>query len=156
MDQRSRTHRRLSPFSIPLQIFANLTHFYLHNGSFSETGADSINLRVNAKTSNALRSEIGLSSSYTFNISSGCWTPYARISWVNKTILSSSSYRGGFRGQVGTFSASATSKGTNQWAPGVGVEFANQHGLSLLLNSRAEINGKMKNYSADMRMEYAF
>ena len=145
-----------SSFSVPLQIFTNLDHFYLHSGSFNETGADSINLRVNSKTSNALRSELGLSSSYTFHISAGCWTPYARISWVNKTLLSSSSYRGGFRGQVGTFSASATSKGTNQWAPGLGIEFANMHGFSLLLNSRAEINGKMKNYPADMRMEYAF
>lgn len=146
----------LTPLSVPLQVFANVDHFYLHNGNFSETGADSINLRVHSKTSNALRSELGLSSSYTFHVSAGCWTPYARISWVNKTLLSSSSYRGGFRGQVGTFSASSTSKGTNQWAPGVGIEFANTHGFSLLLNSRAEINGKMKNYSADMRMEYAF
>ncbi|WP_420421522.1 autotransporter domain-containing protein [Simkania sp.] len=145
-----------SSFSVPLQIFANLDHFYLHNGSFNETGANSINLRVNSKTSNALRSELGLSSSYTLHVSDGCWTPYARISWVNKTLLSSSSYRGGFRGQVGTFSASATSKGTNQWSVGTGIEFANMHGFSLLLNSRAEINGKMKNYSADMHMEYAF
>lgn len=145
-----------SPFSVPLQLFANVTHFYLHNGSFNETGANSINLRVNSKTSNALRSELGLSSSYTFKVSTGCWTPYIRMSWVNKTILSSSSYIGGFRGQVGTFSASATSKGTNQWAPGAGIEFANTHGFSLLLNSRAEINGKMKNYSADMHMELAF
>ncbi|MCB1109596.1 MAG: autotransporter domain-containing protein, partial [Chlamydiia bacterium] len=145
-----------SPLSVPLQIFANITHFYLHNESFKETGAESINLRVNAKTSNALRSELGVSSSYTFKINHGCWTPYARISWVNKTLLSNSTYRGGFRGQVGTFSASATTKGTNQWAPGAGIEFANLSGLSLLLNTRAEINGKMKNYSADMRMELAF
>ncbi len=145
-----------SSLSVPLQIFANVDHFYLHNNSFNESGAGSINLRVNSKTSNALRSELGLSSSYTFHFASGCWTPYAQISWVNKTVLSNSTYRGGFRGQVGTFSASATTKGTNQWSPGLGIEFANTHGFSLLLNSRAEINGKLKNYSADMRMEYAF
>lgn len=145
-----------SSLSVPLQIFSNITHFYLHNGSFSETGAGSINLRVASKTSNAIRSEVGLGSSCTFEIKGGCLTPYVRISWVNKTLLSNSTYRGGFRGQVGTFSASATSKGTNQWAPGVGIEFANMHGFSLLLNSRAELNRKMKNYSADMRMEYAF
>ena len=146
----------LSPLSVPLQIFGNLDHFYLHNGSFSESGANSINLRVNSKTSNALRSELGLSSSYTFQVSGGCWTPYARISWVNKTLLSSSSYSASFRGQTGTFSASASSKGTNQWAPGVGVEFANMRGFSLLMNTRAELNGKMKNYSADMRVDYTF
>jgi len=146
----------LNSISAPLQIFGNLDHFYLHNGSFNENGANSLNMRVNSKTSNALRSELGLSSSYTFHVSGGCWTPYARISWVNKTLLSSSSYRGGFRGQVGTFSVSASSKGSNQWAPGVGVEFANVHGFSLLMNTRAELSGKMKNYSADMRMDYTF
>ena len=145
-----------SSLEIPLQIFMNLDHFYLHNGSFSETGANSINLRVNTKVSNALRSEIGLSSSYTFKIRRGCFTPYARVSWVNKTLLSSSSYRSGFRGQVGTFSVSATSKGTNQVAPGLGVEFSNTHGFSILLNSRAELVGPMKNYSADFRMDYVF
>ena len=146
----------LSPLSVPLQIFGNLDHFYLHNGSFNESGANSLNMRVNSKTSNALRSELGLSSSYTFKVEGGCWTPYARISWVNKTLLSSSSYRGGFLGQTGTFSVSASSKGSNQWAPGVGVEFANVHGFSLLVNTRAELSGKMKNYSADMRMDYTF
>jgi outer membrane autotransporter protein len=146
----------LSPLSVPLQIFGNLDHFYLHNGSFNESGANSLNMRVNSKTSNALRSELGLSSSYTFKVEGGCWTPYARISWVNKTLLSSSSYRGGFRGQTGTFSVSASSKGSNQWAPGVGVEFANVHGFSILMNTRAELSGKMKNYSADMRMDYTF
>jgi outer membrane autotransporter protein len=146
----------LNSISAPLQIFGNLDHFYLHNGSFNESGANSINLRVNSKTSNALRSELGLSSSYTFQVSGGCWTPYARISWINKTLLSSSSYSASFRGQTGTFSVSASSKGTNQWAPGVGIEFANMRGFSLLMNTRAELNGKMKNYSADMRMDYSF
>lgn len=145
-----------SSLEIPFQIFMNLDHFYLHNGSFRETGANSINLRVNTKVSNALRSEIGLSSSYTFMVCEGCFTPYARISWVNKTLLSSSSYRSGFRGQIGTFSVSATSKGTNQVAPGLGVEFSNTHGFSILLNSRAELIGSMKNYSADFRMDYVF
>lgn len=145
-----------SSFSIPLQTFANLDHFYLYNGSFDESGAGSINLRVNSKISNALRSEVGLSSSYTFQMRTGCWTPYVQISWVNKTPLSSSSYIGGFIGEVGTFSASATNKGINQWAPGLGIEFANTSGFSLLLNGRAEINNKIKNYFADMRIEYAF
>jgi len=142
--------------SVPLQVFANLDHFYLQNSSFNETGAKSINLSVNQKTSNALRSELGISSSYKFHVSHGCWTPYVALSWVNKTPLSSSSYRGAFRGQRSTFSVSASSKGVNQWAPQVGIEFANVHGFSLLLNSRAELNGKMKNYSTDMNIWYNF
>lgn len=145
-----------SSLEVPFQIFANLDHFYLHNGSFSESGAKSINLAVNTKVSNALRSEIGLSSSYTFIIYGGCWTPYARLSWVNKTLLSNSSYRSAFLGQTGTFSVSATSKGTNQIAPGLGIEFSNTKGFSVLLNSRAELIGTMKNYSADLRMDYVF
>ena len=145
-----------SPFKVPLQAFANLDHFYLHNGSFSESGGRGLNLDVSTKVSNALRTEAGLRSSYTFHIGEGCWTPYAKLSWVNKTILSSSKYQAGFRGQVGTFSANTTSKGVNQIAPALGVAFENPYGFSLLLNSRAELNGKLKNYFADMRLEYAF
>lgn len=145
-----------SSFELPFQIFANLDHFYLHNSSFSESGAQSINLRVHTKISNALRSEIGVSSSYTFSSPSGCCTPYARVSWVNKTLLSNSSYRSNFRGQLGTFSVSATNKGPNQVAPGLGIEFSNAHGCSVLLNSRTELSGPMKNYSADLRIDYVF
>ena len=81
----------LNPLSVPLRAFANLDHFFLHNGSFNESGAKSLNLNVDSKTSNALRSEIGLSSSYTFDLKGGCWTPYAQLSFVNKTLLGSSS-----------------------------------------------------------------
>ena len=135
----------LNPLSVPLRAFANLDHFFLHNGSFNESGAKSLNLNVDSKTSNALRSEVGLSSSYTFDLKGGCWTPYAQLSFVNKTLLGSSSYTGGFRGQTGTFSVNATSKSTNQVSPGIGIEFANKNGFSVLVNSRAELNGKVKN-----------
>ena len=145
-----------SSFSIPLQIFANIDHFYLNNGAFNETGAKSLNLHVNTKVSNAIRSQIGLSTSYTFELEDSCWTPYLNISWVNKTLLSNSKYQGAFRGQTGSFSVSATSKGSNQVSPGLGFEIATRKGFSLLLNGRGELNGKMKNYFADFRLNYAF
>lgn len=145
-----------NPFSIPLQLFGNLDHFYLNNSRFSESGADSLNLSVNTKVSNALRSELGISSSYTFQVNNLCWTPYGRISWVNKTSLSSSGFRGAFIGQVGTFSVSATSKGTNQWSPGIGLKCTSRNGLSVLFNTRAELNGKVKNVFGDLNLEYSF
>lgn len=145
-----------NPLSVPLQIFANVDHFYLNNDSFNETGAKSLNLSVSTKVSNAIRSQLGLNTSYTFQMENSCWTPYLSISWVNKTILSSSKYQGAFRGQVGTFSVSATSKGVNQIAPSFGLEVANKHGFALLLNARGELNGKMKNYFADARCSYTF
>ncbi|WP_420421489.1 autotransporter domain-containing protein [Simkania sp.] len=145
-----------SPLSIPIQIFANFDHFYLNVESFKETGAKSLNLVVNTKVSNAIRSQLGLSSSYTFQMKNSCWTPYLSISWVNKTILSSSEYEGAFRGQTGTVSVNTTSKGANQIAPGLGLEVANKHGLSFLLNTRGELSGKMKNYFLDARFTYTF
>ena len=133
-----------------------LFQIFLHNGSFNESGTKSLNLNVDSKTSNALRSEIGLSLSYKFDLKGGCWTPYVQLSFVNKTLLGSSSYTGGFRGQTGTFSVKATSKSTNQVSPVLGIEFANKNGFSLLVNSRAELNGKVKNYFVDMRLVYVF
>ncbi|MCB1085199.1 MAG: autotransporter domain-containing protein [Chlamydiia bacterium] len=146
----------LSKFSFPFQIFGNLDHFYLNNRGFTESGAQSLDLIVNRKVSNSLRSELGLSASHMFQIGQGCWTPYARLSWVNKTLLSNRSYRGGFRGQLGTFSVNTSGKSTNQWSPGFGVEISTYQGFSLLLNARAELSGKVKNYFADMRLGYTF
>lgn len=137
-------------------MFGNLDHFYLHNNSFHETGAQSINLSVDAKTSNALRSELGLRYISTFVVDYGAWTPYAQMSWVNKTLLSISHYTSGFLGQVGTFSVSTTSRGSNQWAPGLGLEYSNQKNMTFLVETRAELNGKMKNYFGSARFEYSF
>ena len=139
-----------------VQIIGNVDHFYLHKPRFHEYGANGLNLDVRAKTSNMLRTELGLNTTYDFTFVGGCWSPYLRVSWVAKTPLSSSVYRSSFRGQRGTFAVNTTSKGANQVAPAIGVKMTRDSGFSLLLDGRAELNGRMKTYFADMRMDYAF
>ncbi|NGX50448.1 MAG: hypothetical protein K1060chlam2_00294, partial [Chlamydiae bacterium] len=146
----------LNPIGIPLQIIGNIDHFYLHQPRFRESGADGINLDVRSKTSNMLRTELGLNSAINFNFVGGCWSPYFRVSWVAKTPLSSSVYRSSFRGQRGTFKVNTTSKGINQVAPAMGIKFTKGNGFSLQLDGRAELSERMQTYFADMRMDYAF
>ncbi len=145
-----------SPLGIPLQIIGNVDHFFLKQERFKESGAGGINLDVRKKVSNMLRTELGLNTAIDFTFVGGCWAPYFRVSWVTKTPLSSSSHRSSFRKKRGTFAVSATSKGVNQIAPGMGIKFTKDNGFSFLLDARAELNGKMKSYFADMRMDYAF
>jgi hypothetical protein len=142
--------------SAPIQIIGNIDHFYLYQPRFREHGAPGLNLDVRAKTSNMLRTELGLHTAKTFTFSGGCWAPYLRLSWVTKTPLSSSTYRSSFRGLRGIFPVNTTSKGVNQVAPAIGVKVTNSTGFSLLLDTRAELNGTLKTYFADMRLDYAF
>ncbi|NGX50880.1 MAG: hypothetical protein K1060chlam2_00731 [Chlamydiae bacterium] len=146
----------LLPMNIPLQFIGNIDHFYLRQPHFHEQGADGLNLDVRAKTSNMLRTEIALNITDTFNFTGGCWAPYLRLSYLAKTPLSSSSYRSSFRGQNGTFSVNTTRKGVNQFAPALGVKVTSDSGFSLLFDGRAELNGKVKTYFADFRLDCTF
>ena len=145
-----------SPLNVPLQIIGNVDYFYLHQPHFQEHGAHGLNLDVRQKTSNMLRTELGVNATHTFSMDGGCWAPYVRLSWVAKTPLSDSTYRSNFRGQGGTFKVNTTSKGVNQIAPGVGVKVTEEGGFSLTVDARAELSGRIKSYFADLRMDYAF
>ncbi|NGX50690.1 MAG: hypothetical protein K1060chlam2_00539 [Chlamydiae bacterium] len=146
----------VTPWDVPLQIIGNVDHFYLHHPRFQEFGKGELNLNVRAKTSNMLRTELGLNFTSDYKFVGGCWAPYLRLSWVAKTPLSSSVYRSSFQGQEGTFAVNTTSKGANQIAPAMGIKITTDNGFSLQLNGRAELSGRMKSYFADMRMDYAF
>ena len=149
-------NRKISRFKLPLEIFGNLDHFYLYQNSFREVGAESLNLRVNRKVSNFLKSEIGLMLSHTFCLKGSSFTPYGQLSYVNKTPLSSSLYRGGFVGKNGTLSVSSTSHSLNEWAPELGVQCANEKGFSLSLSLRGELNGGDKNIFSNLKLAYRF
>ena len=146
----------LIQLSIPLQVFGNVDHFYLNQKNFHEHGASDLNLGVNAKISNMLRTELGLNLIHTFTFSGGCWAPYLRVSWVSKLPLSSSTYRAKFYDQGESFYVNTTSQGINQVAPGFGTKFTANNGLSFLFNSRAEVNAKFQNYFLDFRLDYSF
>ena len=143
-------------FSVPLQVFAALEHFYLNQSRFLENGANGINLDVRKKISNMLKTQIGIHLTHNFTYDFGCFALYIGVGWTAKNPLSSSTYRSNFRGQTKTFRVNTTRKGSNQVTPSLGFKVSNDHGFSVLINSSADLNGKMKNYLANLRLEYTF
>ena len=146
----------LASYSFPFKLFLECDHCYLHQKPFEEDGANSLNLKVHTKVSNALRSELGICYSRTFYSQENRISPFAQIGWVNKTILSKCNYRGTFAFQEGAFAVNTTNHSLNQWSPEIGIECSNRNGLSFLLSNRYELSGKVKNYFLNCNVRYAF
>jgi autotransporter-associated beta strand protein len=59
--------------------FISLDYIYLHENAFKEQGAESLNLRVKAKNSDLLVSEIGVDLSQCFHAKTSTYTPYVQL-----------------------------------------------------------------------------
>ncbi|NGX30963.1 MAG: Extracellular serine protease [Chlamydiae bacterium] len=81
-----------------LGIFGAFDYFYLHQPSYKESGAGSLNLKVDQKTSQMLRTEFGgkLAGDIALNDNS-CIRPFIAVSWVRKMFLSDDKYRSLFK-----------------------------------------------------------
>ncbi len=74
---------------IIMSPFAQASYIYLHEGSFKEHGAQSLNLHVASKNSDLLTSEAGLKLSHCFSASRTTVTPY-----IQGSALYEARYRG--------------------------------------------------------------
>jgi autotransporter-associated beta strand protein len=61
--------------------FAGLNYDRLTIGSFSESGADSLDLNVSPETAESLRSSVGFRVSQKFEDGPHTWTPYGSLGW---------------------------------------------------------------------------
>ncbi|MBI2743556.1 MAG: autotransporter outer membrane beta-barrel domain-containing protein [Chlamydiales bacterium] len=69
---------------LDLRPFDTLEYIYVHEGSFSEKGARSLNLDVKAKTSTLLRNELGLGAATCFTFNRWSLAPDVKLSWIRE------------------------------------------------------------------------
>lgn len=65
--------------------FIGVDYFYVHENSFQESGAKSLNLHVKSKNSNLLSSEIGIDLSRCFGSSPRTFSPFIKISAIRES-----------------------------------------------------------------------
>jgi outer membrane autotransporter protein len=98
--------------STVLQPFVNVGYASFHEKAFQERGAGSINVRINNKTAQFLRTELGSLFSQIFTSGETLIYPTLRLSWVKKQPLNKSGHKinFAFEGQ----SLNATIRGDNK------------------------------------------
>lgn len=147
---------RLSSTSSFIKLVGNTEYYYLHQPHFKEQGAEGLNLKVQSKETQFIRTELGLNMSQMFIYNEGCFAPYINFFWIGKTPFGSSSYHSSFENQDLSFSVTTTSRWSNQFAPVIGFKTSRNDGLSFLGEGRAELGSKIKNYFGSLRIDYVY
>jgi len=113
-----------------IRPFFAVDYLYIHENSFRENGADSLNLSVSETNNMLLRSEAGFNFSHCFRVSHGKWIPQVRLSAVHETFNLNSdsslgsngdSYQSHFRGESGSFTVKNQNTNRTLFSPGVGI-----------------------------------
>ncbi len=141
---------------VPLHIGAAVDYAYLYREKFTETGAGTLNMNVTSRTTNMLRTELGLTFAPTFTREFSCISPYIGVSWLVNIPLSSSKLHAGFVGQPTALTVNATSHSVHQVMPHAGFKITSVNGFSVSLSAKAEISGQIKNYATDLKLDYCF
>ncbi len=136
--------------------FASIDYLYLHQNGFKEKGASSLNLDVDAKNSNMLRSEAGLD--FTHSMTFGCvvFVPTIWVSCVNESYLNISHYKASLIGQSGDFEVRSWNKSITMVSPGIELDFLFENNFSLGVCYSAELNGQVATQKGDLRLEFSF
>ncbi len=144
-------HFQLSPFGM-----ADYVH--LHQDTFKERGAKSLNLKVHDKNANMLRLETGLQGSYCIDAKHAKYRPYAKIGYVREERYSGKHERAQLSGVSCTFTSSGLYPDRNIFAPAAGVTayFGHQDRFYALLNYEGEFGEHYKDNKINAQFSVAF
>jgi outer membrane autotransporter protein len=111
-----------------LRPFASLSYVLLDEEGFSETGADSVNLAVDDRTTHSLVSELGVRLARAFRPEIGTFVPYLSAAWKHDYDIDDRKIRSGFDGAPGTaFSVEGQDIDRNGALVGAGLIFFREH-----------------------------
>lgn len=135
-----------------IQPFLNLDYILLHQEGTIESGADSLNLKIDSKTSQALRGELGLRVHHTFKTEDNTLTPFAQISWVHKNPISNSRVINGLAAVDTPFAVNGFNKTQNLAAPGVGLSVTWNDQFAMTAEYNAEVGRKFDAHEVYLRV----
>lgn len=135
---------------------ASVDYHYYHRDSFTESGADSIDLSVQDKTQHMLRAEAGILTGYEFDYECCCTFPYFGLSWVGEFPLHDSKQPASFVDSSCIIDALSYKSEQSLVVPQAGIKYTHCSGCSLLLNYKGLFNGKTCINQVNARLEWIF
>ncbi len=107
-------------YSSTINPFVGFDGLYIHRGSFSEHGADSINLDVRSNNASLLRSEIGFNWAFYLKYCNWSLVPEFGLSYVNESRFNGKKEKASFQDIDSTFDAFGLNPSRNLIVPEVG------------------------------------
>jgi outer membrane autotransporter protein len=123
-----------------LTPMAGLAYFYLHQAPFTETGADSLNLSVQANEAQTLRSTLGARLARTFTApNGGRITPEVQVGWAHDFALDNRVINASLIELGGAFATNGFNGDTDTLLAGAGFTAQLTNGVALSGRYHAEI-----------------
>jgi outer membrane autotransporter protein len=128
------------PQGFVIQPFTSLAYIYLNEGSFQESGADALGLKIDSRQSNSLASEVGARLARPVKIPQGTLVPKVSAAWFHDFGIDKLSVPAAFQGapNVG-FAMNSRSLGENRAVLGAEVAFVSKTGISASLRYDADL-----------------
>lgn len=139
-----------------LQPFGNLEYLLMHQESFKERHAQSLNLDVHKKNAQMLRSELGMRFAKNFELENSCFYAFVSLSWIRNMQIGNTHFHANFTHQDCVFSVKSFSRSVNAFSPSLGFNYMLRKGFQLSGSYYAEVGSRQFINQFDLRLEYLF
>jgi len=136
--------------------FALFDYHYYNHETFTESGANSLNLKVLSKTQHMMRREGGIVWRYDFDCGNYCIAPYLGYSWLQDLPFGKSKQPASFKGQSCVIDALSYDSSVKLESPQAGFKWTHCSGGSISLGYKGLYNKKTRINEIEGRLEWVF
>ncbi len=142
---------------LEIQPFDAVDYIYLKENSFTERGAQGLDLHVSSKESKMVRNELGVGLSYCFNRPTWKFIPDVKLSWVREVRLQGKHYTAKFVGTDVPFTVSGMKPNRNLFSAGAALSGYHKHDkLIWSLYWDGEFGEHFTDLNAGVELSYRF
>jgi outer membrane autotransporter protein len=136
---------------------ARLDYFYQSRAAFSETGADSLNLKVQPLKARTLRSHLGVNLSWEQALQNGQkFSPRLQIGWAHERPLDDRAITAALTGEPDSFTVLGDTRSQDALTLDTGIKLTTGETFYLFANYKLEYRRNMSDQSITAGMNYRF
>jgi len=141
---------------LELTPMASLRWSYLRLAGYTETGADSMNLKVDSQNYNILQSGIGAKLARPMETEKGIFTPEVHAQWLYDFIGDAMTLTSAFTGGGASFNSNGAKPAQSSFDVGGKLTFNMNNGLSVIGTCDSEIKDGFFGIYGSMELKYNF
>ena len=139
-----------------IQPFGSLLYTYLDEGGFRESGAQGLNMQVDARQTNSVVSEMGLRLARPIKTSKGTLIPEVKAAWQHDFAVSDRTLPISFAGAPQGLAIDGRDLGQDSAVVGAGLSFTSKGGITSMLRYDAELRGGYQAHAITGQIRFSF
>lgn len=129
-----------TPDHYQIQPYARADYVYLHQGAYKEHGARCLNLKIEEKNSQYIRTDLGVKVAYCYKSEKLKYVPYFKASWIWEKQIDEGHLKAHFLASDCTFTVTGLAPHRSLFAPSMGLTIlAYEDAFSFAIQYDAEV-----------------